>query len=190
MANRPIAAGHSSYSLIESRLLLSELPLSDKTKILDAAAGNGSYTLAIAERLPAGGMIYAYDLWQEGIAELKAKAIQKKLSNITAEVVDLRKRLPVDDGYFNVCLMATVWHDFIAEGTEANVIKEIKRVLNPNSLLAVVEFKKVDGPPGPPIKIRLAPAELEESLKNYGFKVDKTVSVGPYNYLSIFHYDG
>ncbi len=186
MTEKPIAAGHSSYSLINSEILLSELPLVDNIRFLDAACGNGAYALAVAEQVSNGGVIYAFDLWLEGIAELKAKAAQKRLGNITAEVVDLRKKLPITDDYFDICLMATVWHDFKAEGTEATVIKEIKRALKIGGTLAVVEFKKIDGPPGPPLKIRLAPSELKTSLKIYGFNLNRTINIGPYNYLSIF----
>lgn len=186
MIDKPIAAGRSSYSLIDSQLLLSELPLTENIRILDAACGSGAYSIAVAEGLPVGGLIYAVDLWREGIAALKENIKLNNLRNIKAKVVDLRKELPMADDYFDLCLLATVWHDFIAEGTEAAVIKEIKRVLKPSGMLAVVEFKKIDGPPGPPLKIRLSPAELDATLSDYGFKPRKIVDLEPYNYLSLF----
>ena len=63
------------------------------------------------------------------------------------------------------------------------MLTEIARVVKPTGILAVMEFKKIDGPPGPPIHIRLSPAEVADRLAPYGFKKERSVDVGPYNYL-------
>jgi ubiquinone/menaquinone biosynthesis C-methylase UbiE len=65
------------------------------------------------------------------------------------------------------------------------VLTEIARVVKPTGILAIMEFKKIDGPPGPPIDIRLAPAEVSDRLDPYGFGKERSVDVGPYNYLII-----
>jgi ubiquinone/menaquinone biosynthesis C-methylase UbiE len=52
--------------------------------------------------------------------------------------------------------MATVLHDFEEMDKAGAVLKQIKTILKPGGCLAVIEFKKIDGPPGPPIKIRLS----------------------------------
>jgi hypothetical protein len=49
-----------------------------------------------------------------------------------------------------------------------------------------VEFEKIDGPPGPPRHIRLDPGEVEALVDPYGFRRQKTVKLGPYNYLITF----
>ena len=65
-------------------------------------------------------------------------------------------------------------------------LKEVKRVMKPDGILAVVEFKKIEGPPGPPLHIRLSHEDVETMLKRYDFKSVKTLEVGNYNYLSLF----
>ena len=67
----------------------------------------------------------------------------------------------------------------------AAVLTEIARVVKPNGILAVMEFKKIDGPPGPPIHIRLSPTEVADRLGPYGFEKKHAVDVGPYNHLII-----
>jgi len=52
--------------------------------------------------------------------------------------------------------------------------------------LAVIEFKKIQGPPGPPIAIRLSEDEVEKMVTGYGFKKIKSVDLGEYNYLMTF----
>ena len=44
-----------------------------------------------------------------------------------------------------------------------------------------------EGPPGPPIAVRLSPEDVEEILKDYGFEKQKVIGIGEYNYLMLFH---
>ena len=66
------------------------------------------------------------------------------------------------------------------------VLKQIKTILKPNGCLAVIEFKKIEGPPGPPVQIRLSEDEVEKMVTGYGFKKDKTVDIGDHNYFMTF----
>ena len=58
----------------------------------------------------------------------------------------------------DVCLIATALHGFVEDRIDQGVLTEIVRVVKPTGILAVMEFKKIDGPPGPPIYIRLSSA--------------------------------
>jgi len=82
--------------------------------------------------------------------------------------------------------MATVLHDFVEDQISEEVLQEVDRVLKTDGRLAILEFKKIDGPPGPPIHIRLSPQEVGEMLVPYGFTEERIVDVGPYNYLILF----
>ena len=86
----------------------------------------------------------------------------------------------------DVGLMATVLHDLVEAGTAAGALAEVARVIKPGGRLAIVEFDKIDGPPGPPRHIRLDPAEVEALVAPYGFARQQTVKLGPYNYLITF----
>ena len=65
-------------------------------------------------------------------------------------------------------------------------LDEVKRVMKPGGRLAVVEFKKIPGPPGPPEKVRLSPEDLDRVLSPIGFECYNTVELGPETYLSLF----
>ena len=83
--------------------------------------------------------------------------------------------------------MATVLHDLVQDNTDQGALKEIERTLKSDGKLAVVEFHKKAGPPGPPINIRLAPQVLESILLPFGLLLDKTVDIGEHLYLSIYY---
>jgi ubiquinone/menaquinone biosynthesis C-methylase UbiE len=184
--SKPTGAGKSSFGLIDVDTFYRELDLQKGSVFLDVACGRGAYCLKASELLGSTGTVYAVDLWEEGIRELKAQAAEVDALNIKAYVSDAGRQIPVDDQVVDVCLMATVLHDFVEDHISKEVLQEIVRVLKTDGMLAIVEFKKIDGPPGPPIHIRLSPEEVTVMLIPYGFKEERFTDVGPYNYLTLF----
>jgi len=183
---KPTAAGKSSFDLIDAAAFYRELGLEQGITFLDVACGRGAYSLKASEIVGPDGTVYAVDLWQEGIKQLKARALEENALNIQAFVSDAGRSIPVDDQVVDVCLMATVLHDFVEDQIEKKVLGEVVRVLKPDGLLAIVEFKKIDGPPGPPVHIRLSPEEVGDMLGPYGFAEERFEDIGPYNYLILF----
>lgn len=186
---KPTAAGKSSFDLIDIDKFFKELDLQKGISFLDVACGRGAYCLAASETVGEKGRVYGVDLWEEGIELLKAAADEKSVGNIDALVSDAGKQIPVDDHAIDVCLMATVLHDFVEDQIEKEVLDEIVRVIKPGGILAIMEFMKIDGPPGPPRHIRLSPEQVDDMLTPFGFMQEGIVDVGPYNYLMLFKKD-
>jgi len=182
----PTGAGKSSFALIDSAKFFRELDLKKGITFLDLACGWGTYALAVSEIIGPTGRVYAVDLWEEGILSLKSKTVSKGIQNITALVSDASHPIPIERASVDVCLMATVLHDFIGDHVERGVMKEIVRVIKPEGILAILEYKKTDGPPGPPKSVRLSPQEVDKFLLPYGFKQQRVTEVGPDHYLQIF----
>jgi ubiquinone/menaquinone biosynthesis C-methylase UbiE len=184
---KPTTAGRSSFDLIDPEKLFAALSIAKDSIILDVACGSGAYTLAMAPLCP-NGKIFAFDLWEAGIDEMIDKIVTCALTHVVPRVTDICS-LPLGTGTIDICLMATVFHDLVQESTDRDALLEIRRVLKPNGILAVIEFKKISGPPGPPLGLRISPAELDETLRFYEFTParDREIDLGAYNYLSIYH---
>jgi ubiquinone/menaquinone biosynthesis C-methylase UbiE len=185
-AVKPPGAGKSSFDLIEPEKLLGALQLPKDITFLDLGCGAGNYTLAVAEVLGKHGVVVALDLWQPGLETLEERVAAGGHKNIQALLADISKIVPLGDESVDVCLLATVLHDLVEFAAADGALKEARRVLKPGGTLAVVEFDKVAGPPGPPLKIRLTPEEVENLVTPHGFQKTRTARVGPYNYLIIF----
>ncbi len=178
-------AGKSSFELIDAAVLLAALELKPGSTFLDLGCGAGNYTFPVAEAIGAGGVIYALDLWEEGIAAVKQRAAEECRNNIKTLFAEAGK-IPLPAASVDTCLMATVLHDLVEAGTAVGALTETARVLRPGGTLAIVEFDKVAGPPGPPVAIRLAPEEVARLVSPYGFKQTGINRVGPFNYLIKF----
>lgn len=186
---KPPGAGKSSFELIDSTRLFSEVHLSEGRVLLDMGCGRGLYAIAAAKIVGNEGLVYAIDLWDEGIAFLREQAAAEDVHNLRAMVADTSKRTVLADASVDICLLATVFHDLVQIQASEGTLREIARVLKPEGLLAIVEFKKMEGPPGPPMSIRLSPDEVAIRVNPRGFKSNRVVDVGPYNYLMTFSLD-
>lgn len=185
MSSEPVAAGKSSFALIDPAAFLAHLELHPGARVLDAACGAGRYSVEIAGRLGGTGAVHAVDAWGEGIESLRQQVRREGLGNIHPIVADITRRLPLADGSIDVCLMATILHDLPAEGRDA-ALDEAARVLRPGGLLAVVEFKKVDRGPGPPQAVRISEPEAEALIGRHGFRRANAVGLGEFTYLVTF----
>jgi ubiquinone/menaquinone biosynthesis C-methylase UbiE len=183
---KPTGAGKNSFGLIDTAKFFQELDLKKGATFLDVACGWGYYSLAASDIVGEDGKVYAVDLWKEGISSLRKEADSKGIQNLATFVSDAAQSIPVENDCVDVCLMATVLHDLVGDKVDRQVMKEIVRVMKPNGALAIVEFYKKEGPPGPPKRVRLSPEEVVKIVSAYGFKQNRYTEIGPDNFLQIF----
>ncbi len=186
MHQKPIAAGGSSYHQIDSPRLFDTIQLQGGMVFVDVACGFGDYALAASHYVGPGGRVYAVDLWHEGLVHLSNLIKQRNVSIVTPILANATQSIPLKTSCADICLLATVLHDFVIEHTEAGVLKEINRVLKPGGRFAVVEFEKIESQPGPPVSIRLIPETVTAIVSNYGFRWQHTEKIGSVHYLSLF----
>lgn len=188
MENRPTGSGKSSFDLIDQERLWAGIRLDPESTVADLGCGAGNYSLALSRRL-AGGTLYAVDLWREGIDRLQETLESRSIPNVKPIAADVSVRIPVPDLCLDVCFMATVFHDLVRDGVHEGALREVKRALKRRGRFVIVEFKKIDGPPGPPVASRLSLEQLEEILVANGFRAMCNESLGPYCYLAEFIMD-
>jgi ubiquinone/menaquinone biosynthesis C-methylase UbiE len=186
MGKKPKGAGKSSFELIDLKKFSDVLPVKPGSVVLDLACGKGNYSVYFSEIVGEQGLVYALDLWEEGIMLLEERIEKQNITNIMTLISDAARQIEIDDYSVDMCLMATVLHDFEEAGQAEAVLKDVKTILNPHGCLAVLEFKKIDGPPGPPKHIRLSEKEVDDLVLGHGFKKGSTVEMGESTYLSTY----
>ncbi len=186
---KPVAAGKSSYDLVEPQRLWDAVQPWNYSTIIDAGCGVGNYTLALSQKAPAANIL-ACDLWREGVFELGRILTTKNIDRIGPVVADLRGMLPVAAGAADGVLMATVLHDLVKVEGWQSTLAEVRRVLRPGGRFWVVEFLPEPTPQGPPVEIRLAPEKVAEMTAPLGFRSLPPVRLGDSLYLSTLVVEG
>jgi ubiquinone/menaquinone biosynthesis C-methylase UbiE len=182
MNDKPVAAGRSSFDLIDAEKAFAVIDVKPDSRFLDLACGIGAYSIEIANTIGEKGIVYAVDLWQEGIDALNREIDKRGIRNIRPIVADIRKKLPIEENSIDSCLLATILHDLSKEDRKPT-LREITRLVKPGGMLNIIEFKKIDKGPGPPLHIRLEEKEIEELVTQYGFAKIAGSDVGEFNYL-------
>jgi ubiquinone/menaquinone biosynthesis C-methylase UbiE len=182
MGDKPVAAGKSSFDLIDKEKLFAVMDVVPDSRFLDLACGPGRYSLAVASRLNNGGTVYAVDLWREGIEALDHEIHSRGLRNIKTMVADIRHPLPFDKDSIDSCLMATILHDLAKKDQKAS-LREIGRLLKAGGMLHIIEFKKIETGPGPPFAIRMEEKEIDALVAPFGFTKVTAGEVGEFNYM-------
>jgi len=108
-------------------------------QVLEIGCGSGAFTTFVARAIGKKGKVYALDIQQEMLDQLKAKLLSKQNSNINnVELVNSSAyKIPFKNNIFDLVYMVSVFQE-IPDGMKA--LDEIKRVLKPGGLLAISEF--------------------------------------------------
>ena len=179
-------AGMSSKVFLDAKYVLEQFgELLGKT-IVDIGCGDGHFSVAASELVGDSGKIYSMDVDEPSIISLNNKIKQKGTQNITTMLADFTKGVEIETESVDISLMVNVFHGFVINGEEKQVINEIKRLLKNTGELIIVEFKKKSNTPGPKYDERLAADELENIIGEYGFKKEKTFEVGQLHYAIVF----
>ena len=148
--------GRSSRGFLDAGKVLRYIGINEGDRFLDLGCGNGYFSIVASQAVGKDGIVYAFDVDEESIAQLKSEIADRKLANIESSVVDITKKLPLADESISLAFMSNVLHGLVENDEADSTLKEIARVTAQNGRLAVVEFKKQDSPMGPPLSIRLS----------------------------------
>ncbi len=122
------------------------LALRGDERVLDVGCGRGLVLIEAAKRLPAGRAV-GVDLWQR--RDQSGNARRVTLENAEREGVADRvkvhdgdaRRLPFDDGCFDVVLSSLVIHNIPDALGRMDAMREMARVLRPGGRVAVLDFR-------------------------------------------------
>ncbi|GEK59865.1 hypothetical protein CHL76_14425 [Marinococcus halophilus] len=142
--------------------LLPLMHIQETDLIADIGAGNGYFTIPMAEQ---ARHVYAVDIEDRMLTELKTYAEQARASNITLILSGLEK-IALMEHQVNKIVVAFVMHE-IDDFDQA--FAELRRVLKPGGTIFFYEWEAVATESGPPLEIRLPSESFARTVEEYGF---------------------
>jgi len=158
--------------------LLKALKLKPGQVVCDFGCGNGFYTLEVAKRVGARGVVYAVDVQPEMLELLAERAGPRGLENVKP-VLATEEESGLPERTFDLVLMIDVYHEL---ADPVGVLKEVRASLKPEGRLVEVEFREED--PTVPIRPlhKMSQAQVMREIPANGFKL-----VGQYDGLPWQH---
>jgi ubiquinone/menaquinone biosynthesis C-methylase UbiE len=178
--------GRPSSIFFSPDQVLGKLGIKEGNIILDAGCGDGFISLAASQLVGESGLVFAVDLDPHSIDNVIQVARQKRIENIDVINADISKTLPIENRIIDICLMVNVFHGIMENEETRPVMRELKRILQYDGKLVIVDFKKIESYPGPPVSIRLEPEKMESILREHGFEKVDYFEIGNYHYGMVF----
>ncbi|WP_319407485.1 methyltransferase domain-containing protein [uncultured Desulfosarcina sp.] len=171
--------GKFTEGLLDCEQIFRTLNIKPGLTILDAGCGNGYMSKRFSNQVAPSGKVYAIDRDQYFIKSLHNETRE---THIVAMQADITGPTLLNESSVDIIYISTVVHIF-SKPQMQGFLREVKRLLKLDALLAIVEIEKKETPFGPPLKQRYSAEELKEIVPLV--PID-TVKVGEHFYMQIF----
>lgn len=160
----------------ESARIARVLELAPGGVVADVGAGDGAWTVGLARRVGPGGRVYATEITEHLLEEIRQRAEEEGLTNVTALLGD-QEGTGLPAGCCDAILLRKVYHHF----TDPTAMNEsLYAALQPGGRLAVIEYRdflssRVEGVPENRSGHGLDPEILTRELAAAGFELERVI---------------
>ncbi len=138
--------------------------------------GTGFFSIPASRIVGPKGRVYAIDMQEEMLWSLQERLLEEKVEGVLP-ILSSEDSIPLPESRVDAVLLVNALHELRGDGT----LREIRRILKPGGLLAVVDWDRRPMEVGPPLEHRLSLEEAKARLRSMGFKVE-VVEVGDLHY--------
>ena len=171
--------GRFTEGLLDNELIVRTLNVRSGQGIIDAGCGNGYMSKLFSKMVTQSGTVWALDTDEYFIRILSEQTLE---TNIEAVVGDISKTTQLSESSADLIYVSALVHA-LSQEQMPGFLQEVKRLLKPDALFAVVEIEKKETPFGPPLESRYSPEELKEIVSMIPVN---SVQVGEHFYMQIF----
>jgi ubiquinone/menaquinone biosynthesis C-methylase UbiE len=118
-------------------MIVEALKLESGMKVVEIGCGPGTFTIDIARAIQPDGVVYAVDIQDAMLDQLRANMDRNSIDNIVPILADAGGRIPIEDGFADAAFGVTVLPEI---PDKISALQEIKRVLRIGGLFADAEL--------------------------------------------------
>jgi precorrin-6B methylase 2 len=162
-------------------ILLQNMDIKPTDTIADIGAGAGYHVFKMAKLASKGG-IYAVDIQDEMLAELKRRKTKFKVRNV--EVVrGSEKSVELPEDSVDKVLLVDVYHEF---SFPDQMMASIRKALKPDGKVFLIEYRGEDR--GVPIKKvhKMTEQQAVLEMQAAGFRLDQNLGNLPWQHCMVF----
>ncbi|MDP4552524.1 class I SAM-dependent methyltransferase [Alkalihalobacillus macyae] len=149
---------------ISPEQVLTELDVKTTDYIADLGAGNGYFTLPLAE---AAQKVYAVDIEKQMLDLLRKRVSETAGTNNIDYVLSSLEEINLPTSVADKAVAAFVVHE-VPDLKKA--FQEFKRIIKPGQKLLILEWEAIEMDMGPPIDERISSAKMKQIFEENGLK--------------------
>lgn len=178
---KPVGMG----SFLDPLSIVEQFGIRDGMKVADFGSGGGYFAIYMAERVGSAGKVYALDILEEKLDNLRSKARSQGLENIET----IRTNLEVIGGSSlldssqDLVLLANV---LFQSRRQDDIIKEGARILKIKGELIIIDWNQGTGGFGPPDDLRSSPENMKTVAERQGLSFVRALDAGQFHFGLIF----
>ena len=160
------------------------LALKQGMDIADIGAGTGFYSLLFAEQVGNSGNVYAVDVTDDFVRNIKRRAAEYNFNNIQA-VLSKQKDTQLNSDSIDMAFVCNTYHHF--EYPQA-MLASIHRALRPGGTLVIIDYRKQAGTSSSWVMshVRSGKKSVIQEIEQAGFKFDSEADLLQENYFLRF----
>jgi len=185
MPSFPAGKSAGTGGFLDPENIVSGFNVTKGMKVADFGCGAGYFTILLAEKTGEEGRVYAVDVQEPALDNVRAKARANGLNNIDT----IRANLEVmgssglTDNSQDMVLLANI---LFQSGKKAEIIKEAKRVLKSKGKLIIIDWKNGVNGFGPPHELRLDVPKIQQIATKDGFEFEHNLDAGQFHFGLVF----
>lgn len=157
---------------------LSALGIGRQMVVADIGCGTGFFTVPLARLAGQRGRVLAIDISRQMLRDARMRIKKEGLHNVRL-ILSRENKIPVKTKSIDYCLLVSVVHEL---DDKVLFFSELKRLLKEGGRIGIIEWKKIPSSLGPPLKERIPAATMRQMLVKNGYRIEKAVGFGKYNY--------
>src|ERR1051326_7852134 len=181
-ANKHLLLAEDRIERFDRYELLRSLGVSEGKAVADLGCGPGFFTLPASELVGPNGKVYAVDVQQEMVDDLRARLAQQGITNVAVRRSgELEPSIPQHS--VDLALLAFVLHEV---DQRSSFLLAAKRLLRDDGRIAAVEWEKIETPVGPPLEVRVTAEEIIADAAAAGLELVEQRSLHEWHYVLTF----
>ncbi len=173
-------------SLLDAGIIMTKAGVAQGMTVADLGCGSsGHFVFPAAEIVGLQGKVYAVDIMKTALESISKRKRQDDYANIEAVWTNLEvfNATKIESGSLDVALLINTLYQ---SHKRVEILRETVRMLKKSGILAVVDWKNVTLPFGPPVSERVNRENLINGAPKLGLEFQEEFFVGQFHYGLIF----
>ena len=166
-----------------SEQIMDVLGIAEGSVVADLGAGSGWFTVRLARRVWPNGKVFAEDIQPQMVEVIKRRRARENLERVIEVRLGTAEDLKLPDNSLDAALICDAYHEM---EQPVALLRNAARALKQDGRLAIIEFTKAGGGPGPLMEDRVDPERVIREAQAAGLHLIARPNILRYQYMLVF----